>query len=115
MLLFFIGASAACIDADRMTSQSLGGFDPLVVILDSLSSLLLVRVTQISFAVNHDQHLLDTIVGGTLVQLGKIGHVLSLVLEELVDILDGFNAELFLGRESKVEVVQFLGEDRFVE
>ena len=52
---------------------------------------------------------------GTLAELGEVGGVVGLVLEELVDELNGLDAVVLAGGLGEVEVVELLGEQGLVE
>ena len=54
-------------------------------------------------------------IGGPLVQVGQVGLVFRLVLEELIDVFDGFDAKFGFCDLGKVQVVQFAGEQGLVQ
>ena len=98
-----------------MAAEELGGIDPFVVVLDSLGPLGVVFVAEGSFAVTHDEQHLHAQVVGPLLELGEVLFVLGLVLEKLVDELDGFDAVVLFRRFGEVEIVELLSEQGFVE
>ena len=113
--LFFVGACAAGVDADGVAAECFGGFDPFEVIFNSLTAFGFVGVTEVSFAVDHDQQLFDAGVGSAFVEFGEVGGVFGFVLEELVDVFDGVDAEFLFGGGGEVEVIKFSAEDGAVE
>ena len=93
------------VDADGVAAEEFGGVGPLVVVLDRLLAFLLVGVAEPPLVVAHDQHAAHAEVVAALLHLGEVGLVGGLVLEELVDVLDGVDAEFLLRDFREVEVV----------
>jgi hypothetical protein len=73
-----------------------------------------VRIAEVALAVAHDEHLGDALTLGARVHFREEGRVLGLVLEELVDVLDGVDADRFrdLG---EIEVLHRPLEQRLID
>jgi hypothetical protein len=85
------------------------------VVFDRLGAGRSIGIAQIAEAITHDQDVRHTLVLRPLGEVGQVGRVLCLVLEELVDVFDRVDAELLLGGVGKIEVVEFAGEDGAVQ
>jgi hypothetical protein len=105
-LLLFASAVAGGVDANHGAAQHLGGLDPLVVVLDRRLPARRVGIAELPFTIHHDQVLVHAGVLRPCVHLGKVGCILRLVPEELVDVLDGLDAELLLCDAGEVEVLE---------
>jgi hypothetical protein len=103
------------VDADRVAAEELRGFDPAVMVLDRLRPRRGVGIAQVPFAVAHDEQALHAVVLGPLLHLTQVRRVLRLVLEELVDVLDGLDVELLACADGEVEVVHLLRAERLVK
>lgn len=112
---FFVGLVGFRVDANRVASEKLGGIDPFVVILDRLSSFRVIAVAESPFAVDHDQHVGNAEIVGPFFHLGEVFFILGLIFEELIDVFDAVDVELFFGNFREVEVIELFGEQRFVE
>ena len=106
--LLFPRAAAVGIDADRVAAEKLRGIDPLVVILNCLVSLRLVGVTDVAFAVAHDEEALHAEVGGAFFHFAEVGFVLRFIHEELVHVFERHDAVVG-GDFGEIEVVDFAG------
>ena len=98
-----------------MAAEALGRLDPGMVVLDCLGAGLVVGVAEVAEAVAHQEQVLHAFVGRPPGEIGQVVGVFGLVLEELIDVLDGVDAELLAGRPREVEVVELAGEDRLVQ
>ncbi len=110
-LLFFVSAGAAGVDANGVAVEGFGRFDPLIVVFNGLAPTVFVGVAQVAFAVNHDEQSFHADITGAFFEFGEVGGVLRLVLEKLIHVLDGIDAEFIFGSGCKVEVIEFAGED----
>lgn len=113
--LFFVGACTAGVDTDGVTAESFGGFNPFVMIFDSLTAFIFIGVAEVTFAVDHNQKLFDADVGCAFVEFGEVGGVFGFVLEKLVDVFDAINAEFLFGSAGEVEVIEFSAKDGAVK
>jgi len=64
----------------------------------------LVRISQSSLAVTHDEKVLDVVICTALVEGREVLLVVGLVLEEGVDVLDGLDAIYLAGDAGKIEI-----------
>ena len=94
-----------------MAAEEFCSFDPFVMIFDGLATAIFIGITKIAFAVDHDEQGLDANVTSTFLEFSKVGGVLSFVLEKLIHILDGLDAEFLFGGGRELEVVQLARED----
>ena len=115
LLLFLRRALASRVHPDRVTPEPLGRLDPREMILDRLGAGGGLGIAKVAEAIAHDQDVRHTLVLRPLGEVGQVGRVLSLVLEELVDVLDRVDAKLLLGGAGEIEVVKFTGEDGAVQ
>lgn len=113
--LLVVGAAAGGVHADRMAAEILGPLDPAIVVLHGLLPLLFVGVTELAFAVAHDQQALDAGVVGPRLQFLQRRVVVLLVLVELIDVLDGVDAELLLRDLREIHRIGLLVEEGPVE
>ena len=88
-----------------MAAEGHRGFHPLVVVVDRAGPLLLVGRAEVALAIAHDEQALDAGVVRPLRELAELGAVRRLVLEELVHVLDGPDAEA-ARRRGEVERVE---------
>ena len=98
-----------------MAAQFSSRLDPFVMVLDRLRPLGESASPKTTFPVDHDEQALHAVVGSSLLQFTEIPGVLRFVLEELIDIFDPVDAELFLRDLGEVERIQFLREERLVQ
>ena len=98
-----------------MAAERLGRVDPLVMFMDGLRAAFGIRIAQRTFAIDHDQDVLDAFAGSPPVELGQVFGVLCFVLEELVDVLARSDAVLPPGDCREVEVVDLVLEERPVQ
>jgi len=103
------------VDPDRVAPQRRGGVDPCLVVLDGLGALHLVGGAQIALGVDHDQDAGDPVVVGPLLEILQIGGVPGLILEELVDELDGLDPVRLAGDNREVEVGQLPLEEGVIQ
>ena len=103
-LLFVSLSFAVSIHADGMTAEKLCGLHPLLVIVDHLLALCFVGFAEMTFAVDHDEHALHPEVVASFLEFGEVLLVLGLVLEELVDVLEGRDAKLLFGDLGEIEI-----------
>ena len=115
--LILVGSlvSSGCIDSDGVTAKKLGSLHPLVVILDGLLTLGRVSVSQIALTIDHDEKATNTLTFGASAHFLEIVCISRLILEELIDVFDGVNAELTLGNPRVIEVIHFPSKKSFVK
>src|SRR5262249_14156225 len=113
--LLLEGAGGVGVDADGVAAEEFGGLDPLVMVLDGGLAFLVVGGAEVALAVAHDQDAADAVVVAALLQLLQILLVAGLVLEELVDVLDGGDVIVLLRDGGEVEVGHLLAEEALVE
>ena len=115
LLLLLRRALAPRTHPDRVTAEPLRRLDPRKVVFDHLGAGRSIGIAQIAEAITHDQDVRHALVLRPLGEVGQVGRVFSLVLEELVDVLDRVDAKLLLGGAGEIEVVKFTGEDGAVQ
>ena len=87
-----------------MATEELRRIDPSVMVLHRPGARFLVRISQSSLAVTHDEKVLDVVICTALVEGREVLLVVGLVLEEGVDVLDGPDA-IHLARDpGKIEI-----------
>ena len=92
-----------------MTAQEFGRVTPLVVVLDCRGARVVVGVTQVAFAITHDQQAFDAQIIAACFQVGEVFLVLGLVHKELIDIFDGLNSEFFFGDPWEIQIRHIFG------
>ena len=95
-----------------MTAKKLRRLDPLVMLLDGLFTFGSVGITEVAFAIDHDQDTFHTVVITSFLQVTKVGLVASFVLKELVDVFNCFDSEFFASDAWKIEVGDLVASSR---
>src|SRR6185503_3682235 len=113
--LLVVAAGRRGVHADGEATEELGCFDPLVMILDRCGPRRRVGVAESAFPVDHDQATLDADIGAAAFHLREVALVVRFILEELVDVFHGANAEVVLGHPSEIEMIHLAGKERFVK
>ena len=95
------------INADGVAPEEFGCFDPLLVVIDSLLTFGISPGAEVSFTVNHDEDVAHTEIGNALFEFAEILHVLSFILEELVDVFEREDVKILLGEFRPFHIGEF--------
>ena len=98
-----------------MATKSLGPFNPAVMIFDCEFALLFICITQLAFAIAHDQNAFHIKVVTLFAKFFDIPIIFFLVFIKLIDILNRVDAKLFLGHFRKIACIHFLAKDRLMK
>ncbi len=113
--LLFVGTAAACIHPYGMATKNLGPFNPAIMILDREFAFLFIRITQLAFAIAHDQNAFNIKVIALFAEFLDIAIIFFLIFIKLVDIFDRVDAKLLLGHLGEIARIHFLGKERLMK
>ena len=102
--LFFILTARGCIDSDRVAAQKPRCGNPFEMILNCLRTFFLVRISQPSLTIAHDQQGLNVVIVALCFKIAKVSAIKRLVFKKRVYVFDRSNAELLASNAREIHV-----------